>query len=507
MTMRSAFFYRLSFAALNFVGIALVLAILAIFAWVGRNAWSWWRGGTSSSGTLVVENSPVQDRKRMDFAGGLDGKAVIGSPSVAVAAPPFAWEGDEELIRQAIEGFASRRDWEACVYLASLTLSRDDVDKAKKLEWVDHYFRDVVSEAILLEIEAGDLKRLHGMSGNGTVFEELPFQTALVLMNNVRSRLRREGVPEAIVDILTRALIQRIDDAFLSMAAHELIGRDSSERVGYERAESFVDELLGDAGDQRYLGRYLQACLVDLYGRWSKSDKRTFRWILSSSENMAHAKALLSAVDPKEDRLSLQEYESLAPLQRWALARFARTRLQDRGRNDFFKKFHLWREKIAPDGELTYEMTRELRREPRWTRELNRRCYDRAMTAARSAFETVTGGEPMPDKLVARMEKMVESERKLWFELVNKFQWKRLFEEEWQAALKSGEDKRSAGPNVFWKSLYRLFPASIRSDRQTLLMAVCMINRGLDPQVFLGVDKALLETYIPPEEFYGGKSQ
>jgi hypothetical protein len=232
------------------------------------------------------------------------------------------------------------------------------------------------------------------------------------------------------------------------------------------------------------------------------ADRGTANWIMNGIANPAQSRALLEAAGTSVPRLSGKEYLALSPMHRALLADHADRFLAEPVVRASFASFPFWTELICRDlvpirGDSD-GIVKLLRKNPDWLRALNGQEYENAKEIPRAAWKTLTDGGSLPPSVERRLLGMLDAERSLWESQVSQTTWN------YAVRLHAGE-KGTMTSRIFWKTLLEILPEEQRTEKQRVLLAACMINRGIDPETIAltGINATLLKKHFPDEGSHG----
>lgn len=488
---------RLLFGALAAIAAALAIAMAFLVSDALRLAGSGSLTGLSQV-PIPLESAPSAAKSSVAEAA-KPGVFSIGSPPEAGAGQAFRWQDDAELRALALAKFAAMRNWDAAIYLASLSkdggVSEDEMSRLLSSSCSEHLAKALRAE------EKGML--VAGMQNRDMA--SLGMAASLALASNLRMRLRSDSLPPKIADIMVKALTESsVKDLFVRRLLVSMMNSEPEDApcdYGPGAIALFASAVKADPSNA---GLYMRTRLDGFLSAAGGSGDAGRRWLASLGGTPEQRRAF-DALRRKRRPLEISEWKSLSKPLRWAVAVRAWGGLDEGEREALASAFSeslqgtAWKQELEEGGDEADAKTISwLRSCPAWVDSLNVLDYDgawRGFAEAHRAFMDSPPGKGLED----RMRALLEVERSLWRELVSAEDWRSALSKEGFAPGKPVDVKS------FMRALSNALPEhSRRFSKDTALAAACMINRGSDPRyVHIDLNASIndLAKHIPEKEF------
>jgi hypothetical protein len=496
---------KLNYHKIFFAGaacLAVSLAALGILMFLGliSNVISLRRQAQADSLTLKLEDSSALNPQETseEQAGGKVSFAELGTRAANVSGEDgFKWPDDQKLFLDGLKFFEQRKNWRACIYLATLPAAKSLTDE-NRFKYPEAYYRETIgagldSEITKLKKAYPELKLPENIPG------DLPLPLGFTMIAGLKNYLQKNMVPTQVADILLEALIYGSGDTFFRAVAMGIVRDENIAVPDYQDADEFTRSLF--LKNLTYSDLYLKKIFSDSWEETSKT-KWMRTMIVHSYPDSKSRNYLKKCLLDKEKTFNRGQYQKLSRFHRWIIANQAISGVEtkpsgppDKEAFKYLLRGSVYWNSLFDDSIADNKVVSELRQDPRYLKLLEKQKSSRALQYLKADYFAMTGYAMSAD-LERRFRKMLELEQNLWKELVNKEKWQRLFEQE--------NRRKGAKPwQVFKLALKRLMPVRKRTDWQSLLIAVVVINRGGDGRyidVELKLKKSFLEDHLPEEE-------
>ncbi len=453
-----------------------------------------WKGELSRQEQLLETGIPLSSRE--------DGKGTSRNPqknrspdenaedpSIGTKPSPgtgknlYTWSPDETLMEEALHRFSKAGKWEAAIFLSTRLNSQNFTQD--QLDLISGYYGKVFGDAFRKETD-----RWKKETASQTFdFDRLPLPDAAAFLENVRLELLNGRNSTEIVSILMRAFLSSPSDAFLRQFALAQLQVDPPPLPvaygGKEAEKFFLQRFRNDPSfPSHYLNSRFEHLLNALGSAPADGPDRT--WLLSLPAGKKQGGMLRKLIRSRNQALTLKEYLSLPVSIRHLIARKAFSGPSAMSRELLEKSFQThaqgveWIHALRANSDTDGILLAAFRSLPGVLKALHRLDYGEAEKCFRKSWSLLFGEEPSAE--IREMFSLpLQMERKLWKELVHEKLWKHS-----SMLLQEPEGKVSENA-AFYHAVTSSFPvSSVKNEslenRQRLLLALLMLNRGEDPR-------------------------